>query len=105
MLPWLLLGSSLAGLAWSVVGWRRQVKASCDTGACDLVLSHPIGRTFGFPNSFLAIGYFLAMALFALDRSRPVPALPLWPALAASGASVLMSAYLAHALFFRLRRT
>ncbi len=104
MLDFALLATALAGLGLSVYTMRESARCARE-GICDVVLSHPTSRLFGFPNALLAAVYFTAIAWLAADRLVRGPVLPLWPALAAAGASLAVSAYLAWALFFRLRST
>lgn len=66
-------------------------------------MSTRYARIFGFPNSVIAIAWFAALGGFAGARLGGV-AVPLWPVLAGSAASLLMSAFLAWALFAKLKR-
>ncbi len=97
---WVLLLVSVAGLALSVY---TTYVMSCAGDSCDVVMTTPYARVFGFPNAVLAAVYYAALIAFAALRLAGT-ALPLWPALAASGLSLVMSAYLAWALIAKLRR-
>jgi len=91
---------SLGGLALSVYTTRVM---NCAGDTCDLVMTTPYARVFGFPNAIIAAVYYAALVAFAALSLAGVR-LPLWPALAAAGLSLVMSAYLAWALFAKLRR-
>jgi uncharacterized membrane protein len=94
-----LLGVSVASLALSL----RTVYLMTCASSCDVVMSTPYARVFGFPNAALAAVYYAALIAFCGLRLAGI-AVPWWPALAASGLSLVMTAYLAWALTFRVRR-
>jgi uncharacterized membrane protein len=99
----LLLVAAGFGLAVSV--WTAWAMGRPDRrGACP-VMKTSFARTLGVPNAWPAALYFAGLAALAADRIVRGPAFPLWPALAATGLALAMSAYLAWRLFFTLNET
>ncbi len=96
-----LLVAAAFGAALSIYTLRVM---ACGGDACDFVMSSRFARVFGFPNAALALAYNVALMAFASLRLAHI-AVPLWPALAACAASLVMTAYLAFALLVRVKRT
>lgn len=102
ILTWGLVGLSAIGLGHSIYGcWLfYQLGRGCASG-CPLVMGTRYARLLGFPNTYIAVAFFAGLIVWAAIR----PAVPLWPVLAATGLSLLCSAYLAWVLLLKLRQT
>ncbi|MCA1813422.1 MAG: vitamin K epoxide reductase family protein [Halobacteriales archaeon] len=68
-----------------------------DGATCAVVVEAPEARLLRVPNSVLGLGWY---AIVLVHAASPLPCLPM---LAASAATVMMSAYLAWALLRKLR--
>lgn len=103
-----LLG--LIGLVLSIymtsvfVRVQRGEEVKCIDGACPMVMKTSYARTLGFPNSYLAIPYYGALATFGGLRLAGELEWMLLPVTVAAAAAAAMSAYLAYALLAKLKR-
>src|SRR6266542_1069420 len=106
----ILLALGGAGLALSVymtrifVRVRKGEEVECIDEVCPIVMKTSYALAFGFPNSYLAIPYYCALALFALARLAGYAAWLFYPVAVASSLALVMSVYLAYALLVKLKQ-
>jgi uncharacterized membrane protein len=110
ILLWTLFLLGFWGIALSVymtilflrVQRGREVK--CFDSACPIVMKTNYAQSLGFPNTYLAIPFYLGVAVFAALRLNGSAEGWFAPIAAASGLSVLMSVYLIYALLVKLKQ-
>jgi uncharacterized membrane protein len=84
---------------------QRGEEVQCFDDVCPMVLKTPYAQSFGFPNTYLAIFFYVALLVFAVLRLMGVAAWLFIPIAIASGLSVVMSLYLMYALLVQLKQT
>ena len=111
----LLAGLAVAGLAYSlyflllyyhkITSTSRFVPQFCHLkeGTCDTVIFTSYGRVFGFPNSWLGIGFYLFLLCVAVTKPWQGHFLYRDIALLGSVLSNVFGVYLIHALVVRLK--
>ena len=106
----MLLGLGAFGLLLSLymtsvfIRVERGQDVRCLDGACPVVMKTSDARTFGFPNFYLAVPFYLLVVLFAGLRLAGLAAWIFPPVAIASALSFAMSLYLAYSLIVRLKR-
>jgi len=106
----ILLCLGVSGLALSVymtvifLRVQRGQSAQCFDATCPMVMRTPYARTLGFPNTYLALLFYLALVVYSCLRLAGAEAWLFVPVAAATGLSLLMSAYLIYALLVKLKQ-
>ena len=109
LLLWVLFALGLFGLVLSLyltsifVRVRKGEEVECIDDVCPIVMKTSYALAFGFPNSYLAIPYYCALASFALARLAGYGSWLFYPVAFASVLALVMSVYLAHSLLVKLK--
>lgn len=83
---------------------QRGEAVKCIDDSCPIVMKTSYARSLGFPNFYLAIPFYLALAVFAALQLVGLAAWLFVPVAIASGLALATSAWLAFALLIKLKQ-